>query len=239
MIFSWEWSKAIVGSNTERYYGFYQIKHGFLTSRKSVVNIKKNFTCKIEAGLLSPVISRLCMFGLQNKMTYCISCSCKIIQRIELGYSLYAELMFRLTKIIVPFGIRTHTGLLCFLGDNTINYFTHVDGGQVGTPLPFNRRAHFRQQCRKTIVLICHSCLINTRIEKNERHLQTGKNFDHQIPLSKIKCWYSHNCSHFLKLAVPFELWCFSNSANTASHYFWLVYIAYNKDSLILCLLSL
>jgi hypothetical protein len=30
----------------------------------------------------------------------------------------------------------------------------------------FNRAAHSRQQCRKTIVLSCHRCLINTGVEK-------------------------------------------------------------------------
>jgi hypothetical protein len=28
-------------------------------------------------------------------------------------------------------------------------------------------------------------------------------NFDNQISLSKSKCWYSNNCLHFLKRAVP------------------------------------
>ena len=30
------------------------------------------------------------------------------------------------------------------------------------------------------------------------------QNFDHQMSLSKSKCWYSNNCLHFLKCAVPF-----------------------------------
>ena len=30
-------------------------------------------------------------------------------------------------------------------------------------------------------------------------------NFDHQMYLSKCKCWYSNNCLHFLKCAVPFR----------------------------------
>jgi hypothetical protein len=29
-----------------------------------------------------------------------------------------------------------------------------------------NRRARIRTQCKKTTVLICHSCLINTGVEK-------------------------------------------------------------------------
>jgi hypothetical protein len=28
-------------------------------------------------------------------------------------------------------------------------------------------------------------------------------NFDHQMYLSESKCWFSNNCSHFLKRAVP------------------------------------
>jgi hypothetical protein len=28
-------------------------------------------------------------------------------------------------------------------------------------------------------------------------------NYDHQMSLSKSKCWYSRNCLHFLKRAVP------------------------------------
>ncbi len=31
-------------------------------------------------------------------------------------------------------------------------------------------------------------------------------NFDHQMYLSKSKCWYSNNCLHFLKCAVPLKL---------------------------------
>ncbi len=30
----------------------------------------------------------------------------------------------------------------------------------------FNRTAHIRHQCRKTSVLNCHRCLINTEVEK-------------------------------------------------------------------------
>jgi hypothetical protein len=30
-------------------------------------------------------------------------------------------------------------------------------------------------------------------------------NFDHQMSLSKSKCWYSNNCLHFLKRAVPLD----------------------------------
>ncbi len=34
---------------------------------------------------------------------------------------------------------------------------------------------------------------------KNELHLNIDQNFGHQMSLSKSKCWYSNNCSHFLK----------------------------------------
>jgi hypothetical protein len=38
---------------------------------------------------------------------------------------------------------------------------------------------------------------------KNEQHLNIDYNFDHQMSLSKSKCWYSNNCLQFLKHAVP------------------------------------
>ncbi len=34
-----------------------------------------------------------------------------------------------------------------------------------------NRTAHIRHLCRKTTVLSCHRCLINTGVETNEQHL--------------------------------------------------------------------
>ncbi len=34
---------------------------------------------------------------------------------------------------------------------------------------------------------------------KNEQHLNIDYNFDHQMSLSKIKCWYSNNCLNFFK----------------------------------------
>jgi hypothetical protein len=37
----------------------------------------------------------------------------------------------------------------------------------------------------------------------NEQHLNIDKIFDHQMSLSKSKCWYSNNCLHFVKRAVP------------------------------------
>ena len=40
---------------------------------------------------------------------------------------------------------------------------------------------------------------------KNEQHLNIDYNFDHQLSLSKSKCWYSNSCLHFLKRAVPFK----------------------------------
>ncbi len=39
---------------------------------------------------------------------------------------------------------------------------------------------------------------------KNELNLNIDQSFDHQMSLSKSKCWYSNNCLHFLKCAVPF-----------------------------------
>ncbi len=40
---------------------------------------------------------------------------------------------------------------------------------------------------------------------KNEQHLNMDQNFDHKMSLSKSKCWYSNNCLHFIKCAVPFH----------------------------------
>jgi hypothetical protein len=59
--------------------------------------------------------------------------------------------------------------------------------------------------CRKTTLLSCHRCLINTGVEKIEQHLNIiDLNFDREMSLSKSKCWYSKNSLHFLKCAVPF-----------------------------------
>jgi hypothetical protein len=69
----------------------------------------------------------------------------------------------------------------------------------------FNGTAHNRYQCRKTAVLSCHRFLINTGVEKNEQHLNMDSNFDHQMSLSKSKCWYSNKCLDFLKCAVPLK----------------------------------
>ncbi len=45
----------------------------------------------------------------------------------------------------------------------------------------------------------------NTGVEKNELHSNIDLSFDHQMSLCKSKCWYSNNCLHFLKCAVPFS----------------------------------
>ncbi len=60
-----------------------------------------------------------------------------------------------------------------------------------------NRTACIRYQCMHTAVLSCHRSLINT-VEKMYKILNTDQNFDHQMSLSKSKCWYSNNCLHFL-----------------------------------------
>jgi hypothetical protein len=60
-----------------------------------------------------------------------------------------------------------------------------------------NGRVHIRHQCRKTTVLSCHRCLSKTGVEKNEQHLNIDNNFDHQMSVSKCKCWYSNNCLQF------------------------------------------
>ncbi len=52
-----------------------------------------------------------------------------------------------------------------------------------------NRRACIRQLCRKTTVLSCQRCLINT----NEQHLNTDWSFEHQMSPRRRKCWYSDN----------------------------------------------
>jgi len=38
---------------------------------------------------------------------------------------------------------------------------------------------------------------------KNELHINKYLNFDHQMSLSKSKCWYSNYCLHFSKHVVP------------------------------------
>ncbi len=46
-----------------------------------------------------------------------------------------------------------------------------------------------------------------TLVLKNEQHLNIEWNFDCQMSLSKSKYWYSKNCLHFLKQAVPLVQW--------------------------------
>jgi len=49
-----------------------------------------------------------------------------------------------------------------------------------------NRTAHIRHQCKKTAVLSCHRCLINTGVEKiNMQHL----NIDYNFKLPDISKW--------------------------------------------------
>jgi hypothetical protein len=60
-----------------------------------------------------------------------------------------------------------------------------------------NTTAHIRHQCGKTSDLNCHRCLINTGVEKNKLLLNIDFNFDHQMSLTKSKCWYSNNSLHF------------------------------------------
>jgi hypothetical protein len=69
-----------------------------------------------------------------------------------------------------------------------------------------NRTAHIRHQCRKTTALNCHRCRVYTGVEKMKQHLNIDLNFDHQMSLSKSKCWCSNNCLHFLKRAVPLNI---------------------------------
>jgi hypothetical protein len=47
-------------------------------------------------------------------------------------------------------------------------------------------------------------------LKKWTKHLRIHYNFYHQISLSKSKCWYSNNCLHLLKQAVPLlnSTWC-------------------------------
>ncbi len=60
-----------------------------------------------------------------------------------------------------------------------------------------HRTAHVRHQCRKTTVISCHICLINTGVEKNEQHLNVDYNFDRPMSASRSKFSYSNNCLHF------------------------------------------
>ncbi len=62
-----------------------------------------------------------------------------------------------------------------------------------------NRTAKIRHQCRKTTVLSCHRCLINTGFEKNEPHLNIDYNFEYMMSPSKSKWRYLNNYLHFEK----------------------------------------
>ncbi len=71
---------------------------------------------------------------------------------------------------IVPFQaslLTSHLDLVSVL----INLFSSPTGAAKKAELSYfgnllNRTAHIRHQCRKTIVLSCHRCLINTGVEK-------------------------------------------------------------------------
>ncbi len=54
-------------------------------------------------------------------------------------------------------------------------------------------------QCRKTTVLSCHECLINTGDENINNNLNIDKNFGHQMSLSKSKYCDSNSCLLFKK----------------------------------------
>ncbi len=56
-----------------------------------------------------------------------------------------------------------------------------------------NRTTCISHKCRKTTLFSCHRCLISTGVEKIKQHLNIDQNFDHQMSLSKSKCWYSSN----------------------------------------------
>ncbi len=43
------------------------------------------------------------------------------------------------------------------------------------------RTTYIIHQCRKTTVLICHRCLINIVVGKNEQHSNIVQNFEHQV----------------------------------------------------------
>jgi hypothetical protein len=55
-------------------------------------------------------------------------------------------------------------------------------------------------------------------------------NYDPQMYLSKSKCWYSNNCLHFLKHAVPFIIGHFSP--------FEIHGTAHFENGYIICLIS-
>ncbi len=73
------------------------------------------------------------------------------------------------------------------------NFWTYINESETLQ----NRAANIRHQCRKKAVLSYQRCLIKTLCWKNEQHLNMDYNFDHQMSLSKSKCF------KFLKCAVP------------------------------------
>ncbi len=50
-------------------------------------------------------------------------------------------------------------------------------------------------------------------------------NFDHQMSLSMSKCWYSNNCLHFLKCAVPLMSYFFSFYTFTIVFKYYFFYL--------------
>ena len=46
------------------------------------------------------------------------------------------------------------------------------------------------------------------QFKKGQTFLTIDQNFDHQMSLSKSKCWYSNNCLHFVNRAVSFTSPC-------------------------------
>ncbi len=88
-----------------------------------------------------------------------------------------------------------------------------------------NGTAYIGHECRKTTVLNCHRCLINTGVEKNELYLNIYFNLFHQMSLSKSKCWYSNNCLHFFK--AMFHCNCkkfYSKGANVIKLFMVVIY---------------
>jgi hypothetical protein len=81
-------------------------------------------------------------------------------------------------------------GICCFSNEM---FWAHVSDS-------FNRTIRIKHHCRKATVFSCHWCLINASVSK----MSNISNFDHQMSLSKRKCWYSNNCLHFLKLCCSF-----------------------------------
>jgi hypothetical protein len=55
---------------------------------------------------------------------------------------------------------------------------------------------------------------------KKDQHLAKDYHFDHQMFLSKSKYWYSNNCFHFLKRALPFVLAPLPTKLHKSKHEF-------------------